>query len=309
MLQSHFQQHKETEKKKKHQTIIIQSPFLIISSNTLMNNLLFSALKGAKSHRFFKSSIALTSLVSSLWVINHYQSSNQILLDQSIENLNSVQVDKNVDPIPLSLKLSTNYQLLAQGTRAVTFLKFKVYALGIYVANDDLYKIPTVLDSKFLCSTFIDTDNSKSHSENVTNALHDKEKSKILISNLLDSNIRLVARICPIRNTDFNHLRDGLVKSILAAGVQDESLADGLQELKDAFNRKGSVPKNNNLFIERLSDGQLQLIYENTRNGEVVELGNVKNPIVSKLLFLQYLSGGLSNDTRENAIQRIAQLV
>lgn len=257
---------------------------------------------------FFKRSIAFTALVGSLWGINQLHS-HQILLDNSKENLTAIQVDKNVDPVPLSLKLSTAYQLLAHGTRAVTFLKFKVYVLGIYVANEDVYKIPTVLDSKFLSSSLIDVDDTKAHSENVSIALHDKEKSKILMSNLLDSNIRLVARICPIRNTDFNHLRDGLVKSILAAGIKDEQLAVGLQQLKDVFSRKGSVPKNNNLFIERLSDGQLLLSYENTKSGEFIELGRVTNPIVSKVLFLQYLSGGLSNDTRENAIHSISQLV
>jgi len=274
----------------------------------IFGNRIFSRIIGdICTKQFVKKSIAVTTLGASLLTYNQYR--NQILLDQSKEDLNAISVDKNVDPVPLQLSLSTNYQLLAQGTRAVTFLRFKVYALGIYVANEDVHKIPTVLDSKFLSSAFIDTDSTKSHKENVSVALKDKEKSKILISNLLDSNIRLAARICPIRNTDFNHLRDGLVKSILAAGIKDEGLAEGLQQLREAFGRKGSVPKNDNLYIERFSNGQLQLSYENKKTGELTKLGDVKNPIVSKVLFLQYLSGGLSGDTRENAIERITQLV
>ncbi|CEP22083.1 unnamed protein product [Cyberlindnera jadinii] len=236
--------------------------------------------------------------------------SKPITLDDKIKELtNSIAVDNAVDPFPINLKYSTDYTVLGTGVRSVTFVSFKVYALGIYAAVQDLNKIPTVLDSNFLSSAFIDTDSTKSHRENVFKALNDKEKSKVLVSNLLDSNIRLVARITPIRNTDFNHLRDGLVKSILAAKVQDETLDKGLQQLKEAFLRKGSVAKNSNLVLERLGDGQLQLYFENTKTGELETLGRVQEPIVSKVLFLQYLSGGLSPSTRESCIEKISQLV
>lgn len=233
-----------------------------------------------------------------------------ISLDDRVgEPLDSVQIDKSVDPVPTKLKMSTSYELIGYGTRSVTFLGFKVYALGIYAATEDISKISTVLDSKFLSEAFIDTDSTKSHSENVLTALKDADKSKILISNLLDSNIRLVARICPIRSTDFNHLRDGLVKSILAAKVKDDSLEVGLQELKDAFTKRGSVPKNHLLLLERLQDGQLQLSYQDTSSGITTQLGRVKTPLISKLLFLQYLSGGLSPSTKDTSIERISQLV
>jgi hypothetical protein len=236
--------------------------------------------------------------------------SSVINLDDKIkESSNGINVDKSVDPLPTSINLSTSYELLGYGTRSVTFLSFRVYALGLYVASKDLYKIPTVLDSNFLSKAFIDTDSSKSHQDNVSSALKDAEKSKVLISNLLDSDIRLAARITPVRNTDFNHLKDGLIKSILASKVKDETLEQGLSELRGALQRKGSVPKNHNLIIERLEDGSLQFYYENPAKGERSALGNVKTPIVSKLLFLQYLSGGLSPSARETSIEKISQLV
>ncbi|CCH42562.1 hypothetical protein BN7_2106 [Wickerhamomyces ciferrii] len=266
-------------------------------------------IKSVNFQNALRLSIGISGLCSSALIYHHYQDRRVLLSDVSKESLNSVDVDKNVDPLPLSMNLSTRYQLLAHGTRAVTFLKFKVYALGIYVANDDIYKIPMVLNSNYLSQQFIDTDSAKSHSENIFAALHDSKKSGFLISNLLDSNIRLVARITPIRNTDFNHLKDGMVKSILAAKYQDEGLASGLQELKDAFSRKGSVPKNNNLVLERLSNGELVLSYEDLKKHESFELGRVKNPVISKVLFLQYLSGGLSNNTKDTAIEKISQLV
>jgi hypothetical protein len=256
-----------------------------------------------------KRSIVAGVLFTAPFLLAH-SSIHPITLDDKVCELNNtVQVDNDVDPFPTQVEYSTKYDLLGFGTRSVTFLSFRVYALGIYAASQDLSKIPTVLDSKFLSTAFIDTDPIKSHRENVLNALKDSTKSKILISNLLDSNIRLVARITPIRNTDFNHLRDGLVKSILAAKIKDEDLDQGLQELKEAFLRKGSAPKNSNLILERLEDGQLQLYFENTKTGENVTLGKVKRPILSKVLFLQYLSGGLSPSTRDSCIEKISQIV
>lgn len=236
--------------------------------------------------------------------------SSPISLDDKIKELNdTVQVDKEVDPLPTRVNFTTQYDLLGVGSRAVTFLKFKVYALGIYAATEDLDKISTVLDSKFLSTAFIDTDSSKPHNENVSNALHDASKAKILIENLLDSNIRLIARITPVRNTDFNHLRDGLTKSILSAKFKDETLDQALKELKDAFDRKGSAPKNSNLILERLGDGQLQVYFENSKTGEFVTMGTVKTPILSKVLFLQYLTGALSPSVRDSCVEKICQLV
>lgn len=263
------------------------------------NRLLSQALRSNFS-RYALGGAVLSSLV--------YQS--PISLDDKIKELtNGINVDKSVDPIPTSIKLTTAYDILGYGTRSVTFLSFRVYALGLYVATEDLSKIPTVLDSKFLSETFIDTDATKPHRENVLNALKDVNKSKILISNLLDSNIRLVARITPVRNTDFNHLKDGLIKSIIASKIKDETLEQGLNELRDAFTRRGSVNKNHNLILERQEDGSLQLYYEDTSKKSLSELGKVKSPIVSKLLFLQYLSGGLSPSARDTSIENISRLV
>ncbi|KAH3672868.1 hypothetical protein WICMUC_004090 [Wickerhamomyces mucosus] len=245
-------------------------------------------------------------------VLNHHH--HTIQLDDKVKDFDptAISVDKSVGPLPLNLKLSTSYQLLGYGTRSVTFLKFRVYALGIYIADDDVEKIPLVFDSNYLSNTFIDDHDqgkNKSHSENVSDALKTPIKSKILISNFLDSNVRLVARITPVRNTDFGHLKDGLIKSILASGIpNDENLDNGLNELRNAFQRKGSVPKNHNLILERLTNGELQIYYEDLIHDRI-KIGKVNNPIISKLLFLQYLQGGLSPDTKDCCIKRISELV
>lgn len=283
--------------------------FANLFRSQLKRTVFSSGRRNSFSRTFIGLSTIATAATFSLINFNsQLLDSNTIKLDATITP-NGVLVDKNVDPLPKEFKLAEDSVLLGYGTRAVTFLKFKVYALGIYVAKQDIGKIAEVLDSKFLSTAFIDTDKSKSHEQNVFDALHDKTKSKILISNLLDSNIRLIARISPIRNTDFNHLKDGLVKSIIASGYKDEDLQEGLQELRDAFLRKGSVPKNHILALERLNSGELQLYYINTQTSTQEKLGLVKNPIISKLLFLQYLSGGLSPDAKETSIKRISELV
>lgn len=231
----------------------------------------------------------------------------------------SVEVDKSVSPFstvlgPPNYLVSTNYSLLGFGARAVTFLNFKVYALGIYVANEDLSLIPQILSSNYLSKAFLDTDGSRTHSQNVSIALKDPVKSRILVGNLIDGGVRMLAKITPIRNTDFNHLKEGLIKSILNhpdAKKNQELVSRGIQELKDAFTRKGSVPKNDDLLIELQVNGSLQLSYRSRKTNEVLMLGKIDEPLIGRLLFSQYLSGAkpLSPATRDSFITKVEALV
>lgn len=297
------------------------APRLVISPLSQRSVKRFSSKAGKIPHTSWstKSKCVLAGcLALSSFAALNYQSINN---DQNIKDdaENSVRVDKSVSPFPTKLAppefpLTTSYTLLGYGTRSVTFVGFKVYALGIYSADLDLQLIPTVLDSKFLSTAFIDTDPSKPHSENVQTALNDPIKSRILIGNLLDSGIRMVAKITPIRNTDFNHLKDGLVKSIMGhpdANANQECLSKGLKELKEAFTRKGSVPKDDDLIIELQANSGLQLYYYNRKKNDFVSLGQVSEPIIGKFLFSQYLSGPkpLSPNTKESVASKITTLV
>ncbi|QEU62251.1 Aim46 [Kluyveromyces lactis] len=246
--------------------------------------------------------------------------STNLYNDQNVKEdpWKSVSVDKSIDPFPTELKasefpISTEYVMLGFGIRSVTFISFKVYGLGIYAAKEDLGLIPKVLDSNFLSTAFIDFDSSKSHKENLKTALDNPETSRILINNLLDSGIRLVAKITPIRNTDFNHLKDGLVKSILGhpdSKKDEDRLTNGLQQLRDAFSRKGSVPKNNDLLIELQANGYLQVSYFDRKTGESTTMGQVKETLIGKLLFSQYLSGPkpLSPSTKDSVVSKLVTL-
>ncbi|SCU92455.1 LAFA_0F10660g1_1 [Lachancea sp. 'fantastica'] len=235
------------------------------------------------------------------------------------DNRESVMVDKSVAPFltelgPPDFPLTTAYTLLGFGTRSVTFVNFKVYALGLYVAKQDLSLISQILSTNYLSQAFVDTDASKSHSENIELALRDPVKSRTLIGNLIDGGVRMTAKITPIRNTDFNHLKEGLVKSILNhpdAKSNQEVVSRGIQQLKDAFIRKGSVPKNDDLLVELQVNGSLQLSYRSRKSEEQVMLGRVDEPLIGRLLFSQYLSGPkpLSSTARDSFVAKVKTLV
>lgn len=231
----------------------------------------------------------------------------------------TVEVDDAVTPFPVILSrptypLSTKYDLLGSGIRSVSILTFKAYALGIYIARQDKKKVAQVLDSAFLAKNFIDLDPTKSHAENVKIALDDPEKSRIIIDNLLDSNIRLVAKLTPIKNASAKLLKDGIIKNVQMhpdASKNENTLAEGIKEVEEAINIKGAVPKDDDFLMELLADGSLSFSYYNRRKDTVTELGKVKQPLIGKYLFAQYLSGPnpVSPGTKDQCSETLASLV
>lgn len=231
----------------------------------------------------------------------------------------TVSVDPSVTPFPIQVgppeyPLSTVYSLLGYGFRSVTFISFRVYALGIYIADQDKHLIPDVLDSKFLSNAFIDTDGTKSHAENLKEALDDPVKSTVLIGNLLDSGTRMMAKLTPVRNTDFNHLKDGFIRTILnhpEAKNNQAVLSAGLEELRKAFTEKGRVAKDDDLIVELQANGSLQFSYHDRKKDQMVRMGLVNEPLVGKLLFSQYMSGPkpLSPSTKNSIAAHIAAMV
>ena len=239
--------------------------------------------------------------------------------DLADDALNSVTIDSSISPFPnnidpKSYQVETNYSLLGFGMRAVTFLKFKIYALGIYISEDDKHLISEIFSTKYLSTTFIDTYSTNNHKENFYEALNDPKKSLILIGNLLDSGIRMLAKVTPVRNTDFNHLRDGITITVMnhpdAAGKSEE-LKNGLNQLKDALSNKGSVSKNDDLLIELQSSGTLRFTHHNRKKDKFVLLGTVSDPIIGKFLFGQYIGGPrpLSQATKESVTTKLVSMV
>lgn len=244
-------------------------------------------------------------------------------LDSSFYEAKSVTVDNSINAFPTELKSEEGkpFSLLGYGTRKVTFLKFKVYGLGIYIADEDIRKVPVVLDLRFL-SSITDADPSKSHQENLAIALKDPKMSEILINNLLDANIKFIVRIVPLRDTDFNHLRDGFVKSCvrnqLVKEQAPEQLDHGISEIRDIFKKyRSKCPKNHEFLVETDDQGKTTFIYKNygkhpekQKLKEKVELGTVSEPIVSKALLLNYIAGSspISEEARLKCVEKLVNL-
>lgn len=233
------------------------------------------------------------------------------------EGVRLVQPETTCPPFPAQLDLPQDkFQLLGVGVRTVSFLSFHVYALGIYIAEQDRQLAHEVLaDAKELDSK---------HEGSLESALLDHDQSTKIISHLLDHGISLDIRIVPVRNTDFGHLRDGFVRQILAhplfkqlSRVENEavseSLGAGVNDLKVAFSRKLKAPKFTILHMTRLRNGELSMTYykgKNEKDAEVLDLGVVKDKNLSKILMLQYLAGKnvSSESARVNAVEALAKL-
>lgn len=193
----------------------------------------------------------------------------------------TVEVDSSIDPFPLQVEkndfLSHDWVLIGTGVRSVTFVNFKVYGVGIYIAKDDLAKTKKLLEGTDLTT------------------LLDPVANVAVIDKLLNSGVKFLVRFSPVRNTDFNHLKDGFIKLILAnpkSKEHREVVGAGLDELREVFlQNRGAVPKNHVMYLQQLPNGALKLTYANTTNDTTKELGTVNEPMVASVLLSSYMSG------------------
>lgn len=239
--------------------------------------------------------------------------------NKKLPEIQYYEINDQINSFPSALRpplypLSTNYSLLGLGVRSVIVESFKVYGLGIYIADDDRKLVPMVLNSFFLKRTFIDTDESKTHKENVKAALDDPEKSVILARNLLDSGVRMTAKFTPIKNTNLTFVREGIIKTIWNhpdSEANKEILEKGIDELRLAFNKKGSFLKDDDLLMELNADGSLQMTYINSKRGDIYKMDLVKEPAVGRFLFSQYMSGPkpLSVECKNEITKSLVDLV
>ncbi|KAK2923816.1 Chalcone isomerase [Fusarium oxysporum f. sp. vasinfectum] len=177
-------------------------------------------------------------------------------------------------------KHGTEFTLVGLGTRTVTFL-------GIEVG--DLRK-----------------------------ALQDPVEGEETWNSILkDAGCRSAFRITPVRDTDFPHMRDGLVRAIQARSshnpeYNDETFGNAMRHFKILFQR-GLVAKKNELLLVRDAAGKLTITYTDGTRKESVKstLGTVEDERLSRLLWLNYLSGKkvASEEARKNIINGVMEFV
>ncbi|CAK9439024.1 uncharacterized protein LODBEIA_P32480 [Lodderomyces beijingensis] len=249
-----------------------------------------------------------------------------------------VKVDDSISAfpthIPKSQLITQNFTLLGHGVRSVTFIGFKVYGVAIYIAEADIPKAHRILANFASWNPAPQTPHTSSSpvQSSLVHALTNPAESEAIVESLLDSGVHFLIRLSPVRNTDFSHLKDGFIKSILAhsssknaSGDEKSALNQGLDQLREIFGKnRGSVPKDDLLVLEQLHDGSLAIAYvgqqkkkKNQENGENVsgarkvrEMGTVSGPVVAKTLLLSYLSGSkpLSESLRKSCMEGLAEI-
>lgn len=218
-------------------------------------------------------------------------------------------------PAAAATDLSTEYTLVGLGTRTVTFIGIQVYVLGYYIATADIAALQSALTKKVnpLATSLV-----PSERDELRSALLDHVEGEKTWDGLLAAGIpaRSVFRLVPVRDTDFHHLRDGLVTAIKArapamAGADDESFGEAMKQFRAAFNR-GSVPKKKELLLIRDGEGRLSIEYNAGKSGKKRELiGTVDDERVSRALWLNYLAGAkvASEPARASIVEGIMEFV
>jgi hypothetical protein len=251
---------------------------------------------------------------------------------------------------PEGASSEAEYTLLGLGIRKVSFLRVQVYVVGLYVKTSSLSTLQNHL---------INTVNPNASAlipgekDDLRSALLDPERSTQVWESILSKQgtdgVEMALRIVPTRGTDFNHLRDGLMRGIqsrtdevgrkqaallqkqaaenktiaLPKAVEenefsDESFGLAMKEFKTIFSGRGSAAKGSVLLLARDSDGALQVMYQPMKKtnkgekpGELMQLGSVPDKRVSRLLWLLYLGGQTvsSEDARKNIVDGCVHLV
>ncbi|KAL9607703.1 MAG: hypothetical protein Q9167_007404, partial [Letrouitia subvulpina] len=174
------------------------------------------------------------------------------------------------------------YTLLGLGIRKVSFLRIQVYVVGIYVATSSLPHLQESLirsatSSTSTASTLVSDEKSALRGKLLSPGPESEEIWNRVLSGA--PGIKTALRITPTRATDFGHMREGWVRSILsrsspAAGtlLGQPNLGVGLDESINAFKaifgggRKG-VGKGKVLIMSRESAGQLNVYLEEEEGG------------------------------------------
>jgi hypothetical protein len=208
---------------------------------------------------------------------------------------------------------ATEYQLMGLGVRTVSFLGLQVYVVGMYCATDDIAKLQQELVRKIdpIATTLV-----AGEKENLKAKLLDpKQGEEVWSSVLKEAGIRTVFRIVPVRDTDFNHMRDAYVRAVVAQGkkhpeeFEDDRYGQSVAQLKNMFG-KGKVPKRKELVLARNEKGVLSSWYDDGKHG-AQRLGSVDDERISRALWLHYLAGKhvASPAARDNIINGIMEFV
>ncbi|CCX17395.1 Similar to Altered inheritance of mitochondria protein 18, mitochondrial; acc. no. Q6BN19 [Pyronema omphalodes CBS 100304] len=234
----------------------------------------------------------------------------------------------SVPPFPRSLTLEGHeegdYELVGLGIRTVSFLNIQVYVLGFYVHKEDLAELQKEILR--LAGPRGASSLTIQEQEEVRGRLLDtKEGEEVWEQLLQEGKWRSVVRVVPTRNTAPPRRLGPRNPSTLyqASLLRRRSFHElSLSEFKALFGGafKKSVPKQKTLLLCRGKEGEFSVYYDPTgRNdgkfgGEGEEkfqtLGAIKDPRISKALWLCYLAGAkpASASARESIVDGVLNM-
>ena len=251
---------------------------------------------------------------------------------------------------PEDVSAEAEYTLLGLGIRKVSFLRVQVYVVGLYVKTSSLSTL-----QNHLINTVNPTASAliPGEKDDLRTYLLDADKSTQVWESILakegTKGVDMALRIVPTRGTDFNHLRDGLMRGIASrtdevrkkqadllrqqaaeskqialpkpvdeGEFSDESFGLAMKDFKALFQGRGKAGKGSVILLTRSKTGELGMLYQPTiktnkgeKPGEVARLGSVADDRVSRLVWLLYLGGQnvSSEDARKSIVDGCIHLV
>ncbi|KAF0269113.1 hypothetical protein FOG51_01531 [Hanseniaspora uvarum] len=208
--------------------------------------------------------------------IYYFNSFNKIENSTSPINEKTVKIDKKIKDIETKYTFNkeSQWSLLGYGVRAVTFMKFRIYALSIYSNSESINKI----DDFFTRNSIKQID-------------FDEE---LCVDMLERENIEFMARITPLRDTTYEHLREGLIRSAMSskeAKMEPAAMVDAVNTFRsDGMKRNGSVLINDDLFIFKNKDNTLTLFHCDYKTNQYTKIGDCSHKLFAVALFSKYLN-------------------
>lgn len=230
-----------------------------------------------------------------------------------------------VPHFPTTVRLPTSsaasseeeYSLIGLGIRTVSFLRVQVYVLGLYVRNSDLPELQKAFVRRVnpLGSSLV-----PGEKDALRDALLDAERGeKAWNAVLTEAGVRSAVRIVPVRNTDFNHLRDGWVRGITARvqdaakkgskEFDDEGFGEAMKAFKGMFGGRGKAPKGSVVTLLRDERGALSIWFQD--KDVSMNVGKIEDERIGRQVWLGYLAGKnvSSEPARQSVVEGVLELV
>jgi hypothetical protein len=243
---------------------------------------------------------------------------------------------------PEQVGSDAEYQLLGLGIRKVSFLRVQVYVVGLYVKTADIGTLQNhLINTVNPTASALIPGEKEDLRKSLLDPEKSTQIWESILSRDGPGAVDMAFRVVPCRGTDFKHLQDGWMRGIasrtdevrrkqadllrqqaaeskqisLPKPVDDGEFADesfglAMKEFKNIFQGKGKAPKGSVIILTRNKKGTLGAMYQplvqkdkKEKMGSTTLLGEVKDPRVSRLVWLLYLAG--QNVSSEPARQNI----